>query len=136
MGTAIIKKARKLKLLVKEVKKIATQSIKWSLSELLPLSLEEHILDNILGNINLMDEEANGFWRFEATEEEKPVLSSLYNHLSQIYSKIRTGLVSYNLEVYSEVTPEVINRLQEILSEFSAVIMGGKEVEFKDGEDH
>ena len=45
-------------LLVKEVKKIAIKKIKWSLSELLPLSLEEHILDNILGNINLLDEEA------------------------------------------------------------------------------
>ena len=73
MGT-FIKKARKLMLLVEEVKKIAIKKIIGSLSELLPLSLEEHILDNILGNINLLDEEANGFWRFEAAEEEKPVL--------------------------------------------------------------
>ena len=78
----------------KEAKKIALKSLRNSLSEVLPWSLEEHLLDNILGHLNLLEEEeeANESWRLEIAEEEKPGLSSLYLHLSQIYSQIRTNL--------------------------------------------
>ena len=50
-------------------------------------------------------------------EEEKPSLSSLYDHLSQIYSKIRDGLRSS--EPHTELNPEIIDQLQMILSGIS-----------------
>ena len=77
----------------REAKKIAMKSLRKSLAEMLPWSLEDHLLDNILGHLNLLEEEANQSWRLETAEEDKPGLSSLYQHLSQIYSKIRNGLV-------------------------------------------
>ena len=126
----------------KEAKKIALKSLRNSLSEVLPWSLEEHLLDNILGHLNLLEEEANQPWRLETAEEEKPGLSSLYLHLSQIYSQIRTNLFT-NSWFNPELNHELIDPLQEILAELKTEetteeteqedeggeIMGGNEVE-------
>ena len=129
----------------KEAKKIALKSLRNSLSEVLPWSLEEHLLDNILGHLNLLEEEANESWRLETEEEEKPGLSSLYLHLSRIYGKIRTALFS-NSWNHPELNPELIDQLQEILVELKAEesteetehedeggeIMGGNKVEVEE----
>ena len=110
----------------KEAKRIAMKSLRKSLAEVLPWSLEEHIMDIILGYLDLMDEEANESWKLETAEEEKPGLSSLYQHLSQIYSKIRTELFDVGnsgILVYfaaSELTPELLDPLQEVLSELQS----------------
>ena len=122
---------------------IAMKSIKRSLSAVLPVSLEEHILENILGHLNLLDEDANETLRLDAAEEEKPIMSSLYQHLSHVYSKIRTGLFTFDSigdsdsesenasgdesasesSGYSMGSPkstrESISQIQKILSEFS-----------------
>ena len=136
----------------KEVKKIAVRSLRKSLSEVLPVSLEDHILDNILTHINPLEEEAKGL---ETMEEDKPILSSLYYHLTHIYSKIRTNLYRPN-SLLESLTAELIDPLplQEILSELKTadntgtdeetteeteqegeageyVIMGGKEAELE-----
>ena len=109
----------------KEAKRIAMKSLRKSLAEVLPWSLEEHIMDIILGHLDLMDEEANESWKLETAEEEKPGLSSLYQHLSQIYSKIRTELFDVGnsgILVYfacSEL-PELLDPLQEVLSELQS----------------
>ena len=78
----------------REAKKIAMKSLRKSLSEVLQVSLEEHILDNILGHLNLLDEEADEYWRLETAEEEISGLSSLYHHLSEVYSEMKEGLFS------------------------------------------
>ena len=100
----------------KEAKMIIMKSLRKSLSEVLPLSLEEHILENVLGHLNLLDEEANEFWRIETAEEDKPRLSSLYHQLSQIYTKIRNELLLLGSD-YNSLTPQVVDQLQEILAE-------------------
>ena len=111
----------------KEAKRFAMKSLRKSLAEVLPWSLEEHIMDIILGYLDLMDEEANESWKLETAEEEKPGLSSLYQHLSQIYSKIRTELFDIGNSdggllyfAYSELTPELLDPLQEVLSELQS----------------
>ena len=96
------------------MKKIAMKSLRKSLSEVLPLSLEEHILDNILGHFNLLDESLK--LETTAEEEDKPMLSSLYHKLCQVYTKIREGLLLLGFN-YNPLTPEVIDQLQEILAE-------------------
>ena len=131
----------------REAKKIAMKSLRKSLSEALPLSLEEHILDNILGHLNLLEEEANESWKLETAEEEKAGLSSLYLHLSQIYRSIRSRLFSPwgpYAPVYYQLTPGLIDPLQEILAELKTEeteqedeggeIMGGNEEEVEDGD--
>ena len=97
------------------MKKIAMKSLRKSLSEVLPLSLEEHILDNILGHFNLLDESLK--LETTAEEEDKPMLSSLYHKLSQVYNKIRNNLFFSHNYNYNSLTPEVIDQLQEILAE-------------------
>ena len=130
----------------KEAKKIALKSMRKSLAETLPWSLEDHLLDNILGHLNLLEEEeeANESWRLEIAEEDKPGLSSLYLHLSQIYSQIRTNLF---IDFFAVPDPELIDQLQEILAELKreetteeieqedegGEIMGGNQVEVEDG---
>ena len=119
---------------------------------MLPWSLEDHLLDNILGHLNLLEEEANQSWRLETAEEDKPGLSSLYQHLSQIYSKIRNGLVlsliNFTWGWEPALTPELIDQLQEISAELKTEetteeteqeyeggeITGGNDVEVKDGD--
>ena len=110
-------KVEQLHMNAKEAKRIAMKSLRKSLAEVLPWSLEEHIMDIILGHLDLMDEEANESWKLETAEEEKPGLSSLYQHLSQIYSKIRTELFDIG---NSELTPELLDPLQEVLSELQS----------------
>ena len=114
-----VEKVDQLHINAKEVKKIVTKkiimkSLRKSLSEVLPVSLEEHILDNILGNFNLLDESL----KLETTveEEDKPRLSSLYHQLRQVYTKIRNELLLLGLN-YNSLTPEVVDQLQEILAE-------------------
>ena len=85
---------------------------------MLPWSLEDHLLDNILGHLKLLEEEeeANESWRLEIAEEEKPGLSSLYLHLSQIYSQIRTNLfIDFDFDFIGFIEP--IDQLQEMLAE-------------------
>merc|ERR1719239_2135985 len=103
----------------KDVKKIAMKSLKRSLSEVLPVSLEEHILENILGHLKLLDEEANEAWRFETLEEDKSGLATLYFTLTQIYCKMRGGLFKTGQVHHEVLSPEVFDQLQEILAEFS-----------------
>ena len=81
----------------KEVKKFVMKGLRGKLSELLPvLSLEEDILDNIFGYMNPLDEDADVTWKFvEITEEEKAILTSLYRHLSKVYSKTRHRILAH-----------------------------------------
>lgn len=102
----------------KEMKKSVMKSLKRSLSELLPLSLEEHILENILGYLNLYDEETNQAWRLEIPEEDYPILTTIYLSLTQIYCKMRAGLFNTG-PGDGPLTPEAIDQLQEVVSEFS-----------------
>ena len=97
----------------KKAKKIVMKSLRKSLSEVLPLSLEEHIVENILGHLNILDEES---WKLKTAEEDKPRLSSLYHQLRQVYTKIRNELLLLGLN-YNYLTPEVVDQLQEILAE-------------------
>ena len=83
------------------------------------MSMEEHVLNNILGNFNLMHEEANGDLRLEAAEEDKPFLSSLYHSLSQIYRKSKDGMMRYDSDLLPELGSVDIDQLQELLSEFT-----------------
>ena len=109
------KKVDQLHINAKEAKKIVMKSLKKSLSEVLPLSLEEHILENILGHSNLLDVEATESWKLKTAEEDKPRLSSLYHQLSQVYTKIRNKFLLFGLN-YNSLTPEVVDKLQEILA--------------------
>ena len=130
----------------KEVKKIAMKSLKRSLSEVLPVSLEEHILENILGHIDLL---ASGSWKLEIfLYPHFSRVYSLYRLLSQIYNMMRNGLFHYHL-----LTLGLIDQLQEILAEIKredsigeetteetmeegegGEIMGGYEVGVEDGD--
>ena len=105
----------------REAKKIAMKSLRKSLSEVLQVSLEEHILDNILGHLNLLDEEADDYWRLETAEEEMSGLSSLYHHLSEVYSEMKEGLFLGLFLRKLTLKPldfgTTLMRLQEILSE-------------------
>lgn len=102
----------------KVMKKSVMKSLKRSLSELLPLSLEEHILENILGYLNLYDEETNQAWRLEIPEEDYPILTTIYLSLTQIYCKMRAWLFNTGPSD-GPLTPEAIDQLQEVVSEFS-----------------
>ena len=101
-------------------KKIAMKSLRKSLSEVLQVSLEEHILDNILGHLNLLDEEANDYWRLEIADEDIPGLSSLYLHLSQIYNEMKNGLFWYCGNAY--LTPAPIDQLEKTVSELKTEV--------------
>ena len=61
----------------KKAKKIVMKSLRKSLSEVLPLSLEEHILENILGHSNLLDVEATESWKLKTAEEETQAVLTL-----------------------------------------------------------
>ena len=108
----------------KEVKKFAMRSLRGSLSELLPVSMEEDILDNILSYLNPLTEDANVAWKFvETTEEDKTILTSIYRHLSEVFSMIKRHLftLSYN-EVLNDydnnnTRPMLRGQLQRILAE-------------------
>ena len=110
----------------REVKKFVMRSLRGKLSELLPvLSLEEDILDNILGYMNPQDEDANVTWKFlETTEEEKAILTSLYRHLSKVYSQTRDRLLAppfTNMFYPYRVVPMSLlgDQLQRILAEIN-----------------
>ena len=92
----------------KEVKKFTMRSLRGSLSELLPVSLDEDILDNILGYLNPLAEDANVAWKFvETTEEDKTILTSIYRLLSEVYSyhdyKTRPWLRDQLQEILAEI---------------------------------
>ena len=78
----------------KEVKKFVMRSLRGKLSELLTaVSMEEDILDNILGYMNPLDEDANMKWKFaETTEKEKATLISIYRYLSDFNMEIKRNL--------------------------------------------
>ena len=112
----------------KEVKKFAMRSLRRSLSKLLPaLSMEEDILDNILGYLNPLAEDANVAWKFvETTEEDKTILTSIYRHLSEVFSWIRRVLFQFSDREVKEVLddyhdnktrPLLRGQLQRILAE-------------------
>lgn len=100
----------------KEAKKSIMKTLKRSLSEVLPVFLDEHILENILSYLNLLSEEANEVWKFETEDEVNPFLSSLYQSLAEIYRKIRGRLFD---DTDLGLTAEIVDHLQEIVSEFS-----------------
>ena len=121
----------------KEVKKFAMRSLRRSLSELLPvLSMEE---DNILGYLNPLAEDANVAWKFvETKEEDKTFLTSIYRHLSEVYSMMKRGLFTLS---YKEVRDDFDNnkrrrpllrgQLQGILAE----IKKGEDQGAEEGQD-
>ena len=69
-----------------KMKKFVMRKLKGKLSELLPaVSMEEDILDNILGHMNPQGEDAKMTLKFvETTEEEKAILTSICPYLEQI----------------------------------------------------
>ena len=79
----------------KEVKKFVMRSLRGKLSELLPaVSMEEDILDNILGYMNPLAKDANVTWKFvETTKEEKAILTSIFRYLSKVDGELRHGVL-------------------------------------------
>ena len=71
----------------KKGKKFIMKSLRGKLSELLPeLSMEEDILYNIIGHMNLLEQDANVNWKFaETTEEERVILASLSRKFREVY---------------------------------------------------
>ena len=108
----------------KEVKKFAMRILRRSLSELLPVvAMEEDILDNILRYLNPLADDCKFV---ETTEEDKTILTSIYRHLSEVYSWIRRGLFTFSYREVQEVLadyrdnkrgPLLQGQLQEILAE-------------------
>ena len=93
----------------KEVKKFAMKILRRSLSELLPVVvMEEDILDNIIGYLNPLAEDANVECKFvETTEEDKTILTSIYRLLSEVYryhdNKMRPWLQGQLQEILAEI---------------------------------
>ena len=81
------KKLDKLVAKCKKGKKFIMRSLRGKLSELLPeLSMEEDILDNIIGHMNLLEQDAKVNWKFaESTEEERVILASLSRKFNEVY---------------------------------------------------
>ena len=69
-----------------KMKKLVMRKLRGKLCELLPaVSMEEDILDNILGHMNPQGEDAKMTLKFvETTEEEKAILTSICPYLEQI----------------------------------------------------
>ena len=87
-----------------QVKIFAMRCLRGHLAEVMPISLDDHILDNILGHIN------SGEGKFvRSSEEEKSDLAEIYRYLSRIYCEIscnlftedRTGVYSVSECYYS-----------------------------------
>ena len=111
--------------LMRKVKKFTMTSLRASLSDVLPISLEEDILDNILQSMNLSESypEAKELWKFvEDSEEEKRTLSDLFERISRVFSKMRDDLFSSPTDFehtffVSELSKELIDQLQEAVDE-------------------
>ena len=121
----------------KDIKKFAMKSLRTSLAKWLPvLAVEEDILDNILGHMNLLDmeQDVGQDWKFaESTEEEKVVIDSLYNCLSEIYRLMREDLFGFG-EYYSYIyhlsqLPDLIEQLQGVVAQ---IYEADKEIEDED----
>ena len=119
----------------RKAKKFVMGRLKISLSGLLPVSLEEDILDNILGFLNPLDNDAILAWKsVETSEAEKTILASIYRHLFEIYSWIRRGLYTFSYIEVEEVRqdchdnkmrPLLRDQLQRILAEIKEGEEGG-----------
>ena len=100
-----------------KMKKFVMRKLKGKLSELLPaVSMEEDILDNILGHMNPQGEDAKMTLKFvETTEEEKAILTPICLYLEQICRNL--DLVSRCLETINKLkSPTVQDRhLQDTL---------------------
>ena len=100
-----------------KMKKFVMRKLRGKLSELLPaVSMEEDILDNILGHMNPQDEDAKMTLKFvETTEEEKAILTPICLYLEQICRNL--DLVSRSLEAINKLkSPTVQDRhLQDTL---------------------
>ena len=99
---------------VKEVIKFSMRSLRASLSGLLPVSLDDHILDKILANTDTEE-------FVKISEEEKLVLSTINRLLSHIYSKMRDDLFNppahaFGVSVVSELSPQLPDQLQEVVA--------------------
>ena len=99
---------------VKEVIKFSMRSLRTSLSGLLPVSLDDHILDKILANTDTEE-------FVKISEEEKLVLSTINSLLSHIYSKIRDDLFNpparaFGVSVVSKLSPQLPDQLQEVVA--------------------
>ena len=108
----------------KDIKKFAMKSLRTSLAKWLPkLAVEEDILDNILGQMNLLDveQDVGEDWKFaESTEEEKVVIDSLYSCLSEIYRLTREELFGFRFfdELYPpSQLPALIEQLQCVVAQ-------------------
>ena len=107
----------------KDIKKFAMKSLRTSLAKWLPvLAVEEDILDNILGHMNLLDmeQDVGQDWKFaESTEEEKVVIDSLYSCLSDIYRRMREDLFGFSdfVDVDSYHPSQLIEQLQGIVAQ-------------------
>lgn len=102
----------------REVKKFAMRILRRSLSELLPVvAMEEDILDNIIGYLNPLVEDANVDCKFvETTEEDKTILTSIYRLLCEVYSYQD-----------NKTRPLLRDQLQEILAEIKEAENQGDE---------
>ena len=112
-----IEKIEELETYYIKMKKFVMRKLKGKLSELLPaVSMEEDILDNILGHMNPQGEDAKMTLKFvETTEEEKAILTPICLYLEQICRNL--DLVSRSLEAINKLkSPTVQDRhLQDTL---------------------
>ena len=120
-----------------KMKKFVMRKLKGQLSELLPaVSMEEDILDNILGHMNPQGEDAKMTLKFvETTEEEKAILTPICLYLEQICRNL--DLVSRSLEAINKLKSPTDRHLQDIL-EFLAKVNEGEDniaVEDQGGEE-
>ena len=122
------KSLEQIRQMMKKVKKFVMSSLRASLSQVLPISLEEDILDNILRSMNLLDadQDAKDDWKFvEDSVEEKNTLSGLYDCISKVFREMRDDLFSHPghaWDIYrqpfhgAKILPGLINQLQEVVS--------------------
>ena len=118
----------------KDIKEFAMKSLRTSLAKWLPvLAVEEDILDNILGHMNLsdMEQDVGQDWKFaESTEEEKVVIDSLHSCLSEIYRLMREDLFGNPLVWFDPGTfPDLIEQLQGVVAQ---IYEADKEIEDED----
>ena len=127
MEDILKKRLMVLSKLAKKAKKLAVKSLKRSLYQLLPVGMEDHILETILDSMDVITDAKE----LNIPDDEKDGLSSLYRRMADLYTKIiegssrsSRGSMLARRYMLNEVTLENIEPLVYLLS-----VLGGKDDE-------
>ena len=114
----------------KDIKEFAMKSLRTSLAKWLPvLAVEEDILDNILGHIDV-EQDVGEDWKFvESTEEEKLVIDSLYSCLSEIYRLMRKNLFRIPPLTFGSAQAQAQALIKQLQGVVSQIYVADKEIE-------